>query len=66
MIRGLVTVILMALFVGLWFWTWSKKRVDEYSEAARVPLEPELDPQLGSPVGDSQSPATESNREQNQ
>jgi len=37
--RGLVTVVLFALFIGLWFWSWSKKRDTEFSAAARLPLE---------------------------
>ncbi len=37
--RGLLTVILMALFLGVWFWSWSKKRSADFEAASQVPLE---------------------------
>lgn len=37
--RGLVTVLLLVLFIGLGFWTWSKKRDSEYETASQLPLE---------------------------
>ncbi len=51
--RGLLTVIVMALFLGLWFWSWSKKRDAEFEAASRVPLE-----------DDDQPPAINSKTEQ--
>lgn len=39
LIRGLLTVILMVLFLGMWFWSWSKKRNAEFEAASRIPLE---------------------------
>jgi len=53
--RGIVTAVLLVLFVGLWFRSWSRKRKDEYDEAARMPL------------GDDQRPPeTNHEREQHQ
>jgi len=37
--RGLVTAVLLLLFVGLWFRSWSSKRKDEYEAAAKMPLD---------------------------
>ena len=51
--RGLVTALLLVLFVGLWFRSWSKKRKDEYDALANMPLE-----------DDQRPPASNSNREQ--
>lgn len=44
LIRGLITVSLLVLFIGLWFWIWSSKRGEEYSAASRVPLEEDEHP----------------------
>ncbi len=37
--RGLVTAVLLILFVALIAWTWSQKRNNTFDEAARMPLE---------------------------
>jgi cytochrome c oxidase cbb3-type subunit 4 len=36
---GLITLLLMLLFAGIWVWAWSKKRRNTFSRAARMPLE---------------------------
>ncbi|KAF1694832.1 MULTISPECIES: cbb3-type cytochrome c oxidase subunit 3 [Pseudoxanthomonas] len=41
MISGIVTAVLIALFVGGWIWAWSPKRKREFEDAARLPLEEE-------------------------
>ncbi|HLU07866.1 MAG TPA: cbb3-type cytochrome c oxidase subunit 3 [Woeseiaceae bacterium] len=38
-LRGLITVLLLILFVALWAWTWSRKQKSQFDEAARMPLE---------------------------
>ena len=42
--RGLVTAILLGLFIGLWFWSWSKKRQPEFDAASQLPLEDDDNP----------------------
>jgi len=37
--RGILTAILLALFVGLWVWSWSRRRDEEFGRAAQLPLE---------------------------
>lgn len=37
--RGLLTVILMVLFIALVFWAYSRRRKADFSAAARLPLE---------------------------
>ena len=39
--RGIMTGVLLALFVWLVFWAWSKARKPDFDEAARLPLENE-------------------------
>lgn len=39
MISGIVTSLLLVLFVGGSFWAWSPKRKPEFEAAARMPLE---------------------------
>ena len=36
--QGLITAVLLVLFIGLWVRTWSKKRNKEYDAAAQMPL----------------------------
>lgn len=38
-LRGIFTVILLALFIGIWAWAWSSRRRMVFDEAARRPLE---------------------------
>lgn len=37
--RGVVTVVLMALFIALVIWTYSRARSDEFARLERLPLE---------------------------
>ncbi|HZD53269.1 MAG TPA: CcoQ/FixQ family Cbb3-type cytochrome c oxidase assembly chaperone [Woeseiaceae bacterium] len=37
-IRGLITAVLLLLFIGLWITTWSRKRRASFDEASRLPL----------------------------
>ncbi|WP_454828649.1 cbb3-type cytochrome oxidase subunit 3 [Pseudoxanthomonas wuyuanensis] len=38
MISGIVTAVLLALFIGGWIWAWSPRRKREFEDAARLPL----------------------------
>jgi cytochrome c oxidase cbb3-type subunit IV len=38
-VRGLVTLALLAAFVALVIWAWSKRRKADFDELARMPLE---------------------------
>lgn len=37
--RGIFTVVMLLLFVGICFWAWSSRRREDFAEAARLPLE---------------------------
>ena len=41
--RGLITLVIFVLFVGLWAWTWSRKRKPDFDEAAQLPLQDDDD-----------------------
>jgi len=38
MISGIVTSLLLLLFIAGWVWAWSPKRKVEFDAAARLPL----------------------------
>ena len=38
MLSGIVTAILLAIFVAGWAWAWSPRRKHVFDEAARLPL----------------------------
>ena len=48
-VRGLVTLALLVLFVGLWWWAWSRKRHSDFEAAAQLPLD---DDEYPSGIGD--------------
>lgn len=39
MIFGIITLLLMLLFIGIVVWAWSSRRRGTYEKAARMPLE---------------------------
>lgn len=41
LVRGLLTAVLFAAFIAMWFWAWSSKRRQEFAVAAQLPLEDE-------------------------
>ena len=43
MISGIITSILLVLFVGGWIWAWSPRRKGEFEIAARMPLDDSTD-----------------------
>jgi len=45
-LSGVVTAILIVLFVGVWVWAWSSRRRAQFEQMARLPLEedPEVRP----------------------
>ena len=38
-LRGVLLVVLIIGFLGMWAWAWSKKRKPEFDRAAQLPLE---------------------------
>ncbi len=38
MIPGIVTAVLLVLFIAGWIWAWSPKRKKDFDAAARLPL----------------------------
>jgi cytochrome c oxidase cbb3-type subunit 4 len=42
--RGLMTALLMALFVGLVLWAYSRRRQADFTAAAALPLEDDTKP----------------------
>lgn len=47
LIRGVITAVLLVLFVGLVIWAYSRKRRKEFEEAANLPFRDEKDSQAG-------------------
>lgn len=39
LMRGIFTVVMLVLFLGVCFWAWGSKRKKCFDEAARMPLE---------------------------
>ena len=38
LVRGLMAGVLLAMFVGLWFWAFAAKRRQFFESASRLPL----------------------------
>jgi len=47
--RGLMTGVLLVLFLWLVAWAWSKRRARDFEAAARTPLEDEPKPRKEGP-----------------
>jgi len=45
MVSGIVTTVLLVLFVAGWVWAWSPKRKSEFDAAARMPLDEDREKQ---------------------
>ncbi|WP_083024281.1 cbb3-type cytochrome oxidase subunit 3 [Vreelandella lionensis] len=43
--RGLITLILIFAFIGIFFWAYSKRRKPDFDEAANLPFADEEDKQ---------------------
>ena len=39
MVSGIVSLMLLVIFIGGWIWAWSPKRRAEFEAAARMPLD---------------------------
>ena len=39
MISGIITSVLLVLFLGGWTWAWSPRRKSDFDAAARLPLD---------------------------
>ncbi|MEJ8568312.1 cbb3-type cytochrome oxidase subunit 3 [Elongatibacter sediminis] len=38
-LRGILLIVLMVAFFGIWGWAWSSKRKKTFHDASRLPLE---------------------------
>jgi len=38
-LSGVVTAILIVLFLGVWAWAWSSRRKSQFEQMSRLPLE---------------------------
>ncbi len=45
--HSLWTLALLAIFIGIVAWAWSKRRKERFEQAARMPLEDEGAPKRG-------------------
>jgi cytochrome c oxidase cbb3-type subunit IV len=44
LLRGIFTVLMLVLFIGICFWAWSARQKPVFDKAARMPLESDDDP----------------------
>jgi cytochrome c oxidase cbb3-type subunit IV len=44
MISGIVTAVLLVVFIGSWIWAWRPQRRSAFDAAARLPLEDDRAP----------------------
>lgn len=38
-INGLLTLLLIILFLGIWRWAWSDRNIEQFIDMSRLPLE---------------------------
>ena len=39
LINGILTALLIVIFVGIWIWAWSSKNKETFDSMAQLPLE---------------------------
>ena len=39
MVSGIITILLLLLFLAGWVWAWNARRKADFEEAARLPLD---------------------------
>jgi cytochrome c oxidase cbb3-type subunit 4 len=42
-VNGIMTVVLMAIFIGIVVWAWRRERRQQFDQAAALPLEEDED-----------------------
>ncbi|WP_300617868.1 cbb3-type cytochrome c oxidase subunit 3 [Dokdonella sp.] len=40
-LTGVLIVMMMATFVGIWIWVWNRRHKDKYDALARLPMDDE-------------------------
>ena len=43
-VRGIITFLVLVLFLSIWAWSFSRNRRSEYDDAARMPLDDDSRP----------------------
>lgn len=51
MLSGIITAILLVLFIAGWMWAWSPRRKRDFDAAAQLPLDDQepVDPTIATP-----------------
>lgn len=39
LINGILTALLLVIFIGIWIWAWSSKNKETFDSMAQLPLE---------------------------
>lgn len=42
-INGVITLLMMALFIGIWIWAWRKQHKQTFDRMAELPMEDDMD-----------------------
>lgn len=56
-INGVITVIMMLTFIGIWIWAWRKYHLPDFNRMANIPMEDKPEgplPDASHPTGDQQ------------
>ncbi len=60
--RGLLTLVLMTLFIGMVLWAYSRRRREDFDAAAQLPLEDDTGPERRRRTGTDPRSGTERGR----
>ena len=52
-VNGIMTVVLMAIFIGIVVWAWRRERRQQFDQAAALPLEEDEDVRMRAGNGHS-------------
>lgn len=60
-VSGVITAVLLVLFVAGWIWAWSSRRKRDFDAAARLPLEDAAPAPRTKPSNDTPAPRRNGN-----
>jgi cytochrome c oxidase cbb3-type subunit 4 len=48
---GIITLLVMTVFVGIWIWAWRPRHAKEFDAMARIPMQDDDEPSAGGEGG---------------
>lgn len=61
-LAGVITVVLMVVFIGIWIWAWRARHKRVFDRMARLPMEEDKNEKDDTPAADGDARGNEGDR----